>query len=43
MIGELNDGLMLTNVSPFWKQVVKGDVILVAVAIDRTRESDMGN
>jgi ribose transport system permease protein len=36
----LNSGLVLLNVSPFWQQVVKGSVILVAVAIDRMRESE---
>ena len=40
IIGVLNSGLVLLNVSPFWQQVVKGAVILVAVAIDRMRESN---
>jgi ribose transport system permease protein len=35
MIGVLNNGLFLLDVSPFWQQVVKGLVILAAVAIDR--------
>ena len=35
IIGVLNNGLVLLEVSPFWQQVVKGLVILVAVAIDR--------
>jgi ribose transport system permease protein len=35
IIGVLNNGLNLLSVSPFWQQVVKGLVILVAVAIDR--------
>jgi ribose transport system permease protein len=35
IIGVLNNGLFLLNVSPFWQQVVKGFVILAAVAIDR--------
>ena len=39
IIGVLNSGLVLLNVSPFWQQVVKGTVILLAVAIDRMRES----
>ncbi|TWU18758.1 ABC transporter permease [Allorhodopirellula heiligendammensis] len=38
IIGVLNSGLVLLNVSPFWQQVVKGGVILTAVAIDRMRE-----
>ena len=40
IIGVLNSGLVLLNVSPFWQQVVKGGVILVAVAIDRLREKN---
>ena len=36
IIGVLNNGLVLLNVSPFWQQVVKGLVILLAVVIDRT-------
>jgi ribose transport system permease protein len=44
IIGVLNNGLFLLNVSPFWQLVIKGYVILVAVAIDqasapRNRES----
>ncbi|GAB3018331.1 ribose ABC transporter permease [Niabella terrae] len=35
IIGVLNNGLVLLNVSPFWQQVVKGAVILLAVVIDR--------
>ena len=35
IIGVLNNGLFLLNVSPFWQQVIKGTVILVAVAIDK--------
>ena len=35
IIGVLNNGLVLLNVSPFWQQVVKGCVILLAVIIDR--------
>ena len=35
IIGVLNNGLFLLNVSPFWQQVVKGCVILIAVAIDK--------
>ena len=36
IIGVLNNGLVLLDVSPFWQQVVKGAVILLAVIIDRT-------
>lgn len=35
IIGVLNNGLVLLNVSPFWQQVVKGGVILLAVTIDK--------
>lgn len=35
IIGVLNNGLVLLNVSPFWQQVVKGLVILIAVIIDQ--------
>lgn len=35
IIGVLNNGLFLLNVSPFWQQVVKGAVIILAVAIDK--------
>lgn len=34
LIGVLNNGLVLLNVSPFWQQVVKGGVILLAVILD---------
>jgi ribose transport system permease protein len=34
-IGILNNGLVLLGVSPFWQQIVKGLVILLAVIIDR--------
>ncbi|HZI32003.1 MAG TPA: ribose ABC transporter permease [Candidatus Binatia bacterium] len=35
IIGVLNNGLFLLNVSPFWQQVIKGFVILAAVAADK--------
>ncbi len=35
IIGVLNNGLFFLNVSPFWQKVVKGVVILLAVAIDK--------
>lgn len=40
IIGVLNNGLVLLKVSPFWQQVVKGLVILLAVAIDRMSRSE---
>ena len=39
IIGVLNNGLVLLNVSPFWQQVVKGGVILLAVIIDKMGEN----
>jgi ribose transport system permease protein len=35
IIGVLNNGLVLLEVSPFWQQVIKGFVILIAVALDK--------
>ena len=40
IIGVLNNGLVLLNVSPFWQQVVKGFVILLAVVIDKIDKND---
>jgi ribose transport system permease protein len=40
IIGVLNNGLFLLDVSPFWQQVVKGFVILVAVAIDKMQAAN---
>jgi ribose transport system permease protein len=36
----LNNGLVLLNVSPFWQQVIKGLVILLAVIIDRLQRKE---
>ncbi|WP_185235387.1 ABC transporter permease [Teredinibacter franksiae] len=43
IIGVLNNGLFLMNVSPFWQQVIKGAVILAAVAIDRANVKNQDN
>jgi len=40
IIGVLNNGLVLLDVSPFWQQVVKGAVILLAVIIDRRNQKN---
>ena len=40
LIGVLNNGLVLLNVSPFWQQVIKGLVILLAVILDRLQAED---
>ena len=42
IIGVLNNGLFLLNVSPFWQQVIKGLVILAAVAIDKANSKQQG-
>jgi ribose transport system permease protein len=41
IIGVLNNGLFLLDVSPFWQQVAKGFVILIAVAIDKMSAREM--
>ncbi|OFY61895.1 MAG: ribose ABC transporter permease [Bacteroidetes bacterium RBG_13_42_15] len=40
IIGVLNNGLVLLNVSPFWQQVIKGLVILLAVIIDKLQRKE---
>ena len=35
IIGVLNNGLVLLDVSPFWQQVIKGLVILLSVIVDK--------
>lgn len=35
IIGILNNGMVLLNVSPFWQQLIKGFVILLAVIIEK--------
>jgi ribose transport system permease protein len=40
IIGVLNNGLVLLEVSPFWQQVIKGLVILAAVAIDQASKKE---
>jgi ribose transport system permease protein len=41
IIGVLNNGLVLLNVSPFWQQVIKGLVILLAVIIDKIQKKEL--
>lgn len=43
IIGVLNNGLFLLDVSPFWQQVVKGFVILAAVAADKMGSREREN
>ena len=40
IIGILNNGLVLLNVSPFWQQVIKGLVILAAVVIEKLNSKE---
>jgi ribose transport system permease protein len=40
IIGILNNGLVLLNVSPFWQQVIKGFVILLAVVIEKVNKKE---
>ena len=40
IIGVLNNGLVLLNVSPFWQQVIKGLVILLAVILDKVNSKE---
>lgn len=37
IIGVLNDGLILTNVSAFWQEVARGALLIFAVSIDQLR------
>ncbi|HEV2479455.1 MAG TPA: ribose ABC transporter permease [Puia sp.] len=40
IIGVLNNGLVLLNVSPFWQQVIKGLVILLSVIVDKMNSKE---
>lgn len=42
VIGFLVDGLVLVGVSVFWQQVIKGAVIVLAVAIDQMQQTLQG-
>jgi inositol transport system permease protein len=42
LIGTINNGLDLMNVSPFWQIVVKGCIIIVAIIIDERKNSTKG-
>ena len=39
IIGVLNNGLFLLDVSPFWQQVVVGAVLIAAVYVDQQRRA----
>ena len=38
VIGFLADGLVIVGVSPFWQKVIKGAVIILAVAVDQIQQ-----
>ncbi len=38
ILGVLNNGLVLLDVNTFWQEVVRGTVIILAVAIDEFRK-----
>lgn len=40
IIGVLNNGLVLLDVSPFWQQIIKGGVILLAVILDKANRKE---
>ena len=40
IIGVLNSGLIILQVPPFWQKVIKGFVILLAVAIDKLNSKE---
>ncbi len=40
IIGVLNSGLVIMGVDPFWQQVIKGGVILLAVVLDKLYERE---
>jgi ribose transport system permease protein len=40
IIGVLNNGLVLLDVSPFWQQVIKGLVILLSVIVDKMNSKE---
>ena len=37
ILGTLNNGLVLLNVSSFWQEVTQGIVLLLAVGLDQVR------
>ena len=39
IIGTISNGLDILNVSAYWQQIIKGIIILVAVILDRRKES----
>ena len=37
VIGVVNNGIVLLNIESFWQDVVRGTLLIVAVAIDQVR------
>ena len=42
ILGVLNNGLVLLDVNTFWQEVVRGTVIILAVAVDEFRKRRRG-
>ncbi len=42
ILGTLNNGLVLLNVSSFWQSVTQGAVLLLAVGLDQLRSRALG-
>jgi ribose transport system permease protein len=42
ILGTLNNGLTLMNVSSFWQDVTRGVVLLLAVSLDQIRTRALG-
>jgi ribose transport system permease protein len=43
ILGTLNNGLVLLNVSSFWQSVTQGIVLLLAVGLDQLRTRVLGD
>ena len=42
ILGTLNNGLTLNDVSSFWQDVTKGVVLMLAVSLDQIRTRALG-
>jgi ribose transport system permease protein len=42
ILGTLNNGLTLLNVSSFWQDVTRGVVLMLAVSLDQLRNRALG-
>ena len=43
ILGTLNNGLTLLNVSSFWQDVTRGVVLMLAVSLDQIRTRALGD